>query len=103
MTHYDFDKVDSFVGDTSEKRRVQKLLSKGVYSVTWNSQAGVKTMEVTLSDKHIPGTALLTESDLLLNQTQKGAETVRAYSLDRQGWRSFNVNKIVTMTKVSTN
>jgi hypothetical protein len=100
MSYYTVDNVESYVPDTKEKRKIQKSLEKGIHEVVWNSQHGVKTMEVTLDDKYIPGEELLTESLESVNQTQKGAETVRAYSTDRQGWRSFNVNNVLSIVSV---
>lgn len=98
---YNFDNVDTYVADTSQKRKISKTLEKGIHEVVWNSHNGTKTMQVTLDDKHIPGSLLLSESGVLFNQTHRGAETVRAYSVDRQGWRSFNVKDVVSITKVS--
>jgi hypothetical protein len=99
---YEFDTVGKFVPDTAEKKRVTKLLEKGVYEVMWRSKDGKKVMDATLDDKYMPGSALIGSYIPVetVHQTQKGAETVRVYSTDRQGWRSFNVNNVISITKL---
>ena len=96
---YEFDTVGTFVPDTVEKKRVIKLLERGVHQVIWTSKAGRKVMDATLDDTYIPGAALL-GSGSTAHQTQKGAETVRVYSTDRKGWRSFNVNSVLSIVLV---
>jgi hypothetical protein len=93
---YQFDTVGKFVPDTPEKKRITRLLERGIHEVTWRSKDGRKVMQATLDDKYIPGSALM-GTGVSTNQTQRGAETVRVYSVDRQGWRSFNVNSVLSI------
>lgn len=90
--------MKQYVEDTPKKKEYKTLLSNGVYSVTWNSREGRKTMEVTLNEKYIPSTSILSTSGQ--NQTSNGAEVVRAYSIDRGGWRSFNINDVYSYRKL---
>ena len=96
-------KSEVYIPDTQKKLKVQKTLQKGIHEVVWESINGKKTMTVTLDEKYIPIQELPESVKIVTNQSEKGAEVVRAYSLDREAWRSFNVNDVVSLTKVKKN
>lgn len=82
-----------YVSDTPEKHRYNRMLSDGIHDVWWNSIDGPKHMTVTRDRKHIPVSWQVSWPDDR-NQTEKGAKTVRAYSPDRHGWRSFHTDDV---------
>ena len=93
--------IEENIEDIEEKIKLRNTLQKGVHTVTWNSSAGEKTMQVTLDKDYIPA-----DKQVFANkpktQGEKGSQVIAAYSLDRDGWRSFNVNSVISITKANT-
>ena len=104
MKDYDLAEIDGIyenVEDTEEKTRMRTVLQKGIHTVTWNSAAGEKTMQATLDTNYIPA-----DKQNFRNkpktQGEKGSQVIAVYSVDREGWRSFNVNSVISIGKANT-
>lgn len=104
MKEYNLDEIDGIyenVEDIEEKTKMRNILQKGVHTVTWESSAGEKTMQATLDPNYIPADKQVF-SNKPKTQGEKGSQVIAVYSLDRDGWRSFNVNSVKSISKANT-
>lgn len=82
--------------DCTDSESLVEALALGVYTLTWNSANGQKTMEVTLDEDEIDDKSALSEA-LFENA---GSEYIKVWSPDRDGWRSFWITDIVDIVPV---
>jgi hypothetical protein len=82
--------------DLTSPMSVLEGLQGGVYTLTWNTSNGQKTMEVTLDEDVVPDQVALNEA--LCHNT--GSDFFKVWSPDRGGWRSFYVADIVDLVPV---
>lgn len=87
-----------YAEDITKKRGRRKLVSHGVWCLEWWSKEGRKTMEITLDPHHIPLSESIKIYHRPKHQSQRGASVLRVWSVDRGGWRSFNVNDEISLT-----
>jgi len=83
-----------------QKQEVREKISFGKWMVEFTKVDGSKsTMECTLDSKFIP----VSEEKQEKSRIADNEGTLRVYSLDRQGWRSFRVANVIKLYRSPDN
>ena len=81
------------------KSNIRELLFKGPTTVTFTKKDGtLRIMECTLAQHLLPivETTKTTTSTSIENEN-----LVKAYDLENQGWRSFNVSSVISISSIN--
>lgn len=78
---------------TFSKQQILEALLKKIVKVKFTKADGsITEMECTLNDALIPQNAKTAQS------TSESELVIRCYSIDRQGWRSFRIDRLIELS-----
>ena len=78
-----------------DKQSIQSELSKGPLLVTFTKKDGtLRSMKCTIAEWLVPQ---LEAADKTPRVVAENDNLVKAYDLEKQGWRSFNVDSVISI------
>jgi hypothetical protein len=91
------------INNNLSEQNILELLHESVCEVTFKKVDGeLRVMQCTLKADLLPVKQTLTEDSALKTPRTKAPGVISAWSLDRQDWRSFRINNVITVTPLDS-